>query len=176
MYLYKRMFPCKYVQCVCVSVCAHTAESIGSLWGMSQTEWAGSHISTVTNRIKPDCAGRQIKKKGGGGARNQVLFFLYWWERSEKEKNEERSYCVGHGEEWGKIRGGWLVCLRWWGKQHKGLPFTFAQSLCIEAVQYFVCTHGCCFLHGRVMLLPLAVQDIYPRNPSLEQFRNTFTL
>lgn len=28
------------------------------------------------------------------------------------------------------------------------------------------------FLHGRVMFLPLALQGIYPPNPSLEQFKS----
>lgn len=100
-YLLKRVFPCRSV-CLCALCVCNWIHRV-SLGNVSleegQTEWAGPHISTVTNRIKPDWVGRQIKKKRGGGqrerervsGRNQVLR-LHTNERKREE--EEWNYEV----------------------------------------------------------------------------------
>lgn len=160
---------------MCVCSWIHTV-SLGNVsLEESQTVWAGPHISTVTNRIKPDWVGRQIfffKKVGEGVSerereRVREIKFSSFIATSEREemKNEVMSIEKRRGRE------SWSEEDEQSDDGESGVRvgvFSFVRTECI----LFVPVTTVSWFAWGVIFLPLALQGIYPPNPSPEQFKS----
>lgn len=116
----------------------------------------------MTNRIKPDWVGRQIKKGAvGKGVGVGVKKSFHSNERKrEEEKRRIKLWCWtregrrlnGEGDQRRMISLPEMM-----GKAGRRFALYISSFVYIESAQYFVCIHSCSFIHGRVMLLPLAL-------------------